>query len=103
MTQSILCLGEVMVELSMDPSDPAKAAIGVAGDTFNTAIYLKRQVPDLSVSYGTKLGRDRFSEMILDKMAEESLLTDALAFSDDRLPGLYAISTDKHGERSFSY
>ncbi len=103
MIKNILCLGEVMIELSLDPSDPEKAAIGVAGDTFNTAIYLKRQAPELSVAYGTKLGGDRFSRMILDKMAEEDLATDAVAFSDDRLPGLYAISTDEHGERSFSY
>lgn len=103
MTTRVLCLGEVMVELSLERDDPTRAAIGVAGDTFNTAIYLKRQAPALSVSYGTKLGHDRFSRMIMDKLSEEDIETGAVLFSEDRLPGLYAISTDASGERSFLY
>lgn len=103
MTLNVLCLGEVMVELSLDGADSSRAAIGVAGDTFNTAIYLKRQAPEFAVSYGTKIGTDRFSDMILDALKSEAISTDAVLFSETHLPGLYAISTDEAGERSFLY
>ncbi|MCV3270278.1 sugar kinase [Roseobacter sinensis] len=39
MTLRVACIGEAMIELSMQ-GDTAK--VGVAGDTLNTAIYLKR-------------------------------------------------------------
>lgn len=96
----IACLGEVMVELSLDGP---QAGIGFAGDTFNTAVYLKRQAPALSVSYATKLGHDPLSGRITDLMRAEALETDLVLTSPDRLPGLYAISTDAAGERSFLY
>ncbi|NND18983.1 MAG: sugar kinase, partial [Silicimonas sp.] len=34
---SVACLGEVMVELSLDDLSPDTARVGFAGDTFNTA------------------------------------------------------------------
>lgn len=99
----VLSLGEVMVELAPDTADPARASLGIAGDTFNTAVYLKRQGPGLEVAYATKLGRDRFSDRILERLREEDISTAMVARSDDRLPGLYAIITDEKGERSFLY
>ena len=39
----IACIGEAMIELSMDGD---QAHLAVAGDTLNTAIYLKRSWPD---------------------------------------------------------
>ena len=99
----VLCLGEVMVELSLDPDDPTKATVGVAGDTYNTAVYLKRSAPELEVAYATRLGRDRFSAMIRDSLTDEGISDALVTASDDRLPGLYAISTDEGGERSFLY
>ncbi len=38
----IACHGEVMIELS--PIDHDTAQIGVAGDTYNTAVYLRRSL-----------------------------------------------------------
>jgi 2-dehydro-3-deoxygluconokinase len=100
----IACIGEAMIELS--GFDPATGRLdaGVAGDTLNTAIYLKRALGDRAeVRYLTALGCDRFSDHILSVMARERLATDGVARLPGRLPGLYAISVDEGGERSFDY
>lgn len=99
----VICLGEAMVELSLDGPPPGPAEVRFAGDTFNTAVYLKRSAPTLSVAFATMLGRDRFSDALVHLMEEEGLDTQLVRRSDTRLPGLYAISTDASGERSFSY
>ncbi len=44
----VAAIGEAMIELSMDGDH---AAVGVAGDTLNTAIYLKRTAPAIQVDY----------------------------------------------------
>ena len=100
---SILCFGEAMVELSLDTKQPDMAKIGFAGDTLNTAIYLKRIAPSLHVAYGSKIGRDRLSEEMLAFIASEGIDTRFVQKSPDAMPGLYAISTDPQGERSFMY
>ena len=41
---AIACIGEVMIELL--PEDGDKLRMGVAGDSFNTAVYLKRALGD---------------------------------------------------------
>lgn len=99
----VICLGEAMIELSLPGPPPGPANVGFAGDTFNTAIYLKRCAPELNVAFATCMGRDRFSDAFLALMEEERLDTSLVARSDTRLPGMYAISTDEAGERSFNY
>jgi 2-dehydro-3-deoxygluconokinase len=81
----------------------ASATVGVAGDTLNTAIYLKRSAPDLTVDYITRLGDDPFSTRILDFIASEDLGTGRIAIASGGLPGLYAITLGDDGERSFTY
>jgi len=54
------CLGEVMLELIPDTGDAAR--LGIAGDTYNTAVYLARA--DIAVDYITVLGHDGFSDRI---------------------------------------
>ena len=103
MPHDVICMGEVMVELSLSNTQPDTAGVGYAGDTFNTAIYLKRRAPELSVAYATKLGQDPFTDRILSLMNRENLETDLVLRSPDRMPGLYAISTREDGERSFHY
>ncbi|HMQ95340.1 MAG TPA: sugar kinase [Amaricoccus sp.] len=98
----VACIGECMVELTL-PKDGAAARVGFAGDTLNTAIYLKRGAPALEVAYVTALGRDALSERMLAFFAEEGLDTGLIERRADRVPGLYAISTDAAGERSFTY
>lgn len=74
---------------------------GVAGDSFNTAVYLARA--GLAVSYLTRLGDDTGSDDILQRMTVEGLDTSAVTRCPNRLPGLYLIDNDAGGERSFSY
>jgi 2-dehydro-3-deoxygluconokinase len=100
---NVACLGEAMVELSLSDETPDQAGIGFAGDTLNTAIYLKRNAPGTDVAYVTKLGSDRLSDRMLAMMEGENLNTDLVLRSPTRMPGLYAIATDAAGERSFLY
>lgn len=98
----VACIGEAMVELSLDASG-RQAQVGFAGDTLNTAIYLKRAAPSLHVSYVTRLGRDGLSAQLKGFVEAEGIETRDIEHSETRQVGLYAISTDPAGERSFSY
>lgn len=99
----VVCLGEAMVELSLGAGPDGGAAVGFAGDTLNTAIYLKRAAPELRVSYATQLGQDPLSDQMVAMIESEGIETDLIPRHANRLPGLYAISTDDQGERSFYY
>jgi 2-dehydro-3-deoxygluconokinase len=99
----IACIGEVMIELALT-SGSQDAHVGVAGDTFNTAVYLKRTGGEhLDVAYITVLGTDSFSDQIIHSINSEHIDTHLIPRSSQRVPGLYAISTDERGERSFTY
>lgn len=100
---SVLCIGEGMVELSLNADQPDVAGLGFAGDTLNTAIYLKRAAPGLTVRYATRLGRDTLSDRMVALMHNEGLDTGLVTRSETLLPGLYAIHTDAGGERTFTY
>ncbi|MEL7184165.1 MAG: sugar kinase [Pseudomonadota bacterium] len=98
----IACVGEVMVELS--PEGPDTLRQGVAGDTFNTAVYLRRALPaGTDVAYVTALGDDAQSDAILNTLTAERLSTSLVERRAGMMPGLYMISVDEGGERSFSY
>lgn len=96
----IACIGEAMIELSMQGD---QAAVGVAGDTLNTAIYLQRCAPQLQVDYVTRLGDCDFSARILRFIAAQGIGTGQVAQAAGAAPGLYAITTAPDGERSFAY
>jgi len=97
----VAAIGEAMIELSMDGDH---AAVGVAGDTLNTAIYLKRTAPAIQVDYVTRLGQEPFSRKIRDFIAAQRVVVvDAIEYDVNGTPGLYAITTDAGGERSFTY
>ncbi|WP_424971121.1 sugar kinase [Dinoroseobacter sp. S76] len=99
----IACIGEAMLELLVSDV-PGPARIGVAGDVLNTAIYLRRGLPaPHRVSFVSLVGQDRLSDGMLRFIEEHGVETDLIARDPQRLPGLYAISTDGAGERSFSY
>lgn len=74
---------------------------GVAGDSYNTAVYLARE--GLDVGYCTSLGDDRWSEDILARLRTEGIATDLITRCPGRRPGLYVINNDERGERRFSY
>lgn len=96
----IAAIGEAMIELSLAGDT---AGVGVAGDTLNTAIYLKRTAPDVQVDYITRLGTDAFSDRIADFIAAQGVGTKYITRDPEGTPGLYAITTDDAGERSFTY
>ena len=95
----VVSIGECMVELA-----PAGDLFrqGFAGDTFNTAWYLKRLRPDWPVDYLSAVGTDAVSEAMLSFMAGAGIGTEHVARRADRTVGLYLISLDR-GERTFSY
>jgi len=94
------CLGEVMLELVLDDAD--QAALGVAGDTYNTAVYAAHD-GRLDIDYITGLGSDPFSARIRAHMKRFGLGSRRVFTHPTRGPGLYAITTDAAGERSFTY
>lgn len=96
----VAAVGEAMIELSMHGNT---AQVGVAGDTLNTAIYLKRTAPDIDVDYVTCLGDDPFSDRIEEFIARQGIGTTHCTRLSGRSPGLYAITTNPVGERSFTY
>lgn len=99
----VACIGECMVELALDAGNPDTAALGFAGDSFNTAVYLRRAAPSVTVAYVTALGTDRLSQRMLARFAEEGLDTSLVEIRPGHVPGLYAIDVDASGERSFTY
>ena len=89
-----------MVELAQTGADTYRR--GFAGDTFNTAWYARRCLPESwDVTYATAVGTDATSAEML-RFIEGEGITPATREIPDRTVGLYMIST-KDGERSFSY
>ena len=100
----VIALGECMAELSLTGQDGqvGAAAIGYAGDTYNTAVYLRRL--GFEVAYASAVGQgDPFSTGILASLAEEGIGRELVVEAEGRLPGLYAIQRDARGERSFFF
>ena len=100
----ILCFGEAMVELSAISFLRKNAQIGVAGDTLNTAVYLKRLLGESAdVDYLTVLGHDQFSDQVTKYIKSEKIGIGGIRRTELRAVGLYAINIDDNGERTFSY
>ena len=97
----VLAIGECMAELAPS-AEPGDYRLGFAGDTFNTAWYLARVAPQVSVSYLTAVGDDAISQNLARFMAESGIETGAVLTAPGKTIGLYLISLDR-GERSFSY
>lgn len=91
-------VGEAMLELSQDGS---LWRLAYGGDTLNTAIHLARS--GVETAYLTALGTDPFSADIKAQWAAEGLDTSLVLAHPARNPGLYAITCDDAGERSFTY
>jgi 2-dehydro-3-deoxygluconokinase len=97
----IVCFGECMIELSRTILGGQSWAVHYAGDSYNAAVYLARL--GCSVAYMTGIGQDDFSQEMLAEWKEEGVGTDLVLTHPDRIPGLYSIRVDDHGERSFYY
>ena len=98
----LLAIGEVMAEIR--PGAEGGFVLGFAGDTYNTAVYAAREMRHPgNVGYVTRIGREPLSKALLEQAAAEGLDVGHIAVDDDRNIGIYAVATDAHGERSFSY
>lgn len=96
---SVAAIGECMMEFRS--TGGGRYALGYGGDTYNTAVYLRRL--GVSVAYATALGDDPFSSEIIALCQTEGVDVDLIAHVPGRLPGIYLIKTDAAGERSFFY
>ncbi|EKT62197.1 sugar kinase [Providencia burhodogranariea] len=98
----VAVIGECMVELQKS-GELFKQTFG--GDTLNTALYLARLTREYGVTthYLTGLGKDPFSQQMLESWQKEGINTDNVFISDKHLPGMYLIETSDDGERRFFY
>ena len=84
----VLCVGECMVELSH--VDERTLRLGVAGDTYNAAVYLVRTARGLGVDvdagYLTGLGEDAYSAALRAAWASEGIADHAITVPG-RVPG----------------
>jgi 2-dehydro-3-deoxygluconokinase len=104
-TGDIAAIGECMVELAPAPAGNGEDCLrqGFAGDTLNTAWYLRALLPkNRGVRYVTAVGQDAISDRMLAFMAGNGIDTSWITRLPDKTVGLYLISLDK-GERSFTY
>lgn len=94
----VVLVGEGMLELAR--KDGAWQ-LGHGGDTLNTAIHLARAGHDSALL--TALGTDSYSDQLRAGWEAEGLDTSLVLTHPERIAGLYAITLDSLGERSFSY
>ena len=99
----VLAVGEVMLEFAPAGAANGKKlmALGYAGDTYNTAIYLTRL--GVKTAYFTRLGDDPYSLDVQQLMRTEGLDTASVESVPGRTPGLYLIANQVDGERTFSF
>lgn len=97
-----LSAGECMLEMATQADGDFR--LGFAGDTLNTAWYVRACLPREAwdVAYFTRLGTDPYSAKMKDFFAENGIDTRFVSADPVRQPGLYLIEI-KDGERSFTY
>lgn len=98
MKREIVAIGEGMIEVVRSPGG---CKLGFGGDVLNSAIHLARF--GRPVAFFTALGADRFSHELTEAWEADGLDTGLILTDPERQPGLYAIHTDPHGERTFQY
>ncbi|RZA19020.1 MAG: sugar kinase [Proteobacteria bacterium] len=94
-----------MVELSpeAEAGDAPLFRQGFAGDTLNTAWYLRALLPETcQVRFVTAVGKDAVSSRMLAFLSANGIDTSSIAELPDRTVGLYMISLSA-GERRFTY
>ena len=94
-------IGECMLELRQAGANAL--ATTAAGDTYNSAVYIKRLLPGMPVRYISALGDDVLSASIRTAMREQGVDTEMIDTIVGQVPGLYLIETGAAGERTFRY
>ncbi len=94
-------IGECMIEMSGGADRQYR--MGFAGDTLNTAWYMRAFLgDDWSVDYVTALGEDIYSGQIRAFLDENGIGTGHIQTIKGRRPGLYMIHQEG-GDRHFTY
>ena len=97
----VASIGECMVELA--PAGNGLYRQGFAGDTLNTAWYIKALSSETCrVRYVSAVGEDALSDQLIAFLNENGIDTTAVARDPTRTIGLYLI-TLAGAERSFTY
>jgi len=98
----IVCIGECMVEMA-PCAQAGTFQMGFAGDTMNTAWYLRQLMPASDqVDYLTAVGTDTVSDQMVAFLENAGIGTGRISRIPDRTVGLYMIQLSD-GERSFNY
>ena len=74
-----------------------------AGDTYNSAVYAKRFHTEMDVQILTAVGADPISAAMVTQWDRDGVGHELVMTSKEAHPGIYVISTDNDGERSFTY
>ncbi|GAC21634.1 sugar kinase [Paraglaciecola arctica] len=99
--QKIVLMGECMLELRQAKDGLMNQSF--AGDTFNTAVYMKRTFAQQDIAFMTAVGQDTISQQMVSRCSSENLNNQHIFAKSDRNPGIYLVQTDEQGERSFLY
>ena len=95
-------VGECMLEFYH--MTDAQYHLGFAGDVFNMAYYFAyASAGKLTVDMVSAVGADPYSQKMLKTWSSYGVRGDLTRIIHDRLPGLYLVETDEHGERDFIY
>jgi 2-dehydro-3-deoxygluconokinase len=100
---TVIGIGEAMIEFSRRSSDCWQ--MGFAGDSLNV-LWAMRGLLDESqadLEFFTRVGSDPQSDGFLDFLKQNAISTGWIERDQSRNMGLYTITTDPDGERSFSY
>ena len=98
----IIAIGECMVEMA-PTNQTGTFRMGFAGDTMNTAWYLRHLLPHSDqVDYLTAVGTDNVSSQMVAFLKDVGIGTAHISRRDDLTVGLYMIQL-QNGERSFNY
>jgi 2-dehydro-3-deoxygluconokinase len=98
----IVSVGECMIEFSARQG--ATWRMGFAGDVLNTLWYTKGLLGDRTrASLVSAFGDDHFSTEQIAFLKKNGIGIAASPTIPNAAPGLYTISVDNHGERSFTY
>lgn len=101
MGKRFVSIGECMIEMS--GGEDRMYRQGFAGDTLNTAWYMRALLPDSwSVDYATALGDDLYSKDMRDFIGAAGIGTGHIQEIAGKRPGLYMIH-QAGGDRHFTY
>lgn len=95
-------IGECMIELHGTLFGSMRQSFG--GDSLNTALYLARlSRGTIDVHFVSAVGTDELSDGMVQRWNDAGVATGLVLRDPDRLPGLYMVHVDEHGERAFTY